>query len=65
MKTNDNFPLISKELVNAIEECFPQRDFDAQADHNILVFHYGQRSVVNFLRSKYNEQNENILDKTS
>ena len=65
MKTNDNFPLISKELVNAIEECFPQRDFGSQTDHNILVFHYGKRSVVNFLRSKYNEQNENILNKNS
>tara|TARA_R100000278_G_scaffold22077_3_gene20807 strand:- start:17 stop:214 length:198 start_codon:yes stop_codon:yes gene_type:complete len=55
------FPQVSEALINAIEGAFPLYEFQISDDLNSLNYHYGQRSVVRFLRSKYYEQNENIL----
>lgn len=59
----EDFPTITPALLKAVEEIFPQRDFECNADMQKLMFHYGQRSVINFLKSKYQEQNQNLPNK--
>jgi hypothetical protein len=55
-------PAIPEEIVKYLEDVFPMQDFNTDTDFRRLDFHYGQRSVVRFLRSKLYEQNENILN---
>ena len=62
-KNTSNFPSIPKEVVEALNNSFPMKDFGENMEYKSLMFHYGQRSVVNFLISKYNEQNETIINK--
>ena len=57
-----NEPRIPLAVVKYLEELFRSQDFDYRTDLRQLDHHYGQRSVVVFLRSKYEEQNENILN---
>jgi hypothetical protein len=52
---------VSKELIEALDERFPMRDFDTSSTLRELDYHYGQRSVINFLRDKLEEQIENSL----
>ena len=56
------FPLVTKALVKELEERFPMRDFEPTNSIANLNYHYGQRSVINFLRNQYEIQNENILN---
>jgi hypothetical protein len=53
-----NVPL---SIVEFLEELYPPRDFTPDTDIRHLDYFYGQRSVIRFLRAKYDEQNENIL----
>ncbi len=55
------FPNVTKMLVKALEEVFPKRDFDTSTSLRDLDYHYGQRSVVTFLKNKLEEQSENII----
>ncbi len=55
-------PLIQEQIVSYLESVFPAQDFTTETDYRKLDFHYGQRSVVRFIRSKFYEQNENILN---
>lgn len=55
------FPQVTKRLVTELEKTFPKRDFDTSTSLRDLDYHYGQRSVINFLRSKLEEQSETIL----
>ena len=57
----ESFPNVTKTLVKALEDTFPKRDFDTEKSLRELDFHYGQRSVVNFLKQKLIEQSERIL----
>ena len=57
-----NEPVIPEHIVKYLEDVFPMQDFGVNTDFRKLDFHYGQRSVVRFLRSKMYEQNENILN---
>lgn len=57
-------PFISEEVVDYIEKAFPMKDFSANAKHEEMLYHYGQRSVVRFLKHKHVEQNENVLNPT-
>jgi hypothetical protein len=50
-------------MLKALDERFPMQDFGQTSDITKLNFHYGQRSVINFLKSEYAIQNENILTK--
>ncbi len=65
----DNRPLIevpplSSALIEALETSFPSRDFTPdELDVSKLGFHFGQRSVVNFLTHHYQLQTETILNK--
>ena len=56
------FPVVDEALLKSLDEHFPMKDFAVVGDLNKLNYHYGQRSVVQFLRSKFYEQNENILN---
>ena len=62
MSKDLEFPPISKSLLEALEEFYPKKDFDFDTPSNYLVFHYGQRHVINFLRNQYELQNDNILN---
>jgi hypothetical protein len=55
------FPKVTKSLIKSLEEIFPKKDFNTETTLRELDYHYGQRSVVNFLRLKLEEQSENIL----
>ena len=59
----DEFPTITPALLKAMENSFPQTDFGYNAEMSKLMFHYGQRSVINFLKSKHDQQNENLTNK--
>lgn len=58
-----NFPPISAALIKCLEEVYPSQDFTPSKPVRDLDFHYGQRSVVNFIKHTYQIQNENILTK--
>ena len=38
-------------MLKALDERFPMQDFGQTDDITKLNFHYGQRSVINFLKS--------------
>jgi len=62
-KVNQIGHLISLEFLQALEEVYPLRlpnihDSDRQLWHKV-----GERSVVEFLKAKYEEANENPLTK--
>lgn len=62
MDKNDAFPAVSSNFINKLEEVFPLRDdFNHGTAQNALMFYYGQRSVVRFLKEQHKIQNENIL----
>ena len=65
MKIEDTkqFPKLSKVLVKTLDEdIFPAKDFPATNDVAKLNYHYGQRSVIQYLKHQYKIQNENILN---
>jgi hypothetical protein len=64
MKIEDTkqFPKLSKVLITTLDEVFPSKDFPATDDVAKLNFHYGQRSVIQYLKHQYKIQNENILN---
>ena len=58
---NKSFPFVSNELVKELDEIFPPKEFSPKDDLRDMDYYFGQRNIVNFLRAKYAEQNENIL----
>jgi hypothetical protein len=58
-----NLPPISAALIKCLEEVYPAQDFTPSKEIRELDYHYGQRSVVNFLKHTHQIQNENILTK--
>ena len=61
MKQENQFPPINRELMEALKEQFPMRDFGPTAPLREIDHHYGQRAVITFLEFKYDEQRENSL----
>jgi hypothetical protein len=55
------FPTVTKTFIDSLDERFPHKDFGVSEDINKLNFHYGQRSVISFLKAQYALQNENVL----
>lgn len=55
------FPFISDELIRSLDEIFPPKEFTPTDDLRVMDYYFGQRNIVNFLRAKNAEQNENIL----
>ncbi len=65
MKVENDLPPISSSIINKLEEVFPLRDdFDTATGQNALMFYYGQRSVIRYLKNQHKLQNENILNKS-
>ncbi len=55
------FPVVSSELVKRLNEVFPPKEFEPKDDLRQMDYYFGQRNIVNYLRAKNAEQNENIL----
>ena len=55
------FPIVSSELVNELDELFPQKEFSPKDNLRDMDYYFGQRNLINFLRAKNAEQTENIL----
>lgn len=60
---NKSFPFVSNELVKELDEVFPAKEFEPKDDLRDMDYYFGQRNLINFLRAKNAEQNENILTK--
>ncbi len=60
---NKSFPFVSNELVKELDEVFPPKEFEPKDDLRDMDYYFGQRNLINFLRAKNAEQNENILTK--
>ena len=56
-----SFPVVSDELVKSLDEVFPAKEYSPKDDLRDMDYYYGQRNIVNFLRAKNAEQQENIL----
>jgi hypothetical protein len=54
-------PTVPKELLQYLATLFPDRCSRLTESEREIFYHSGQRSVVDFLIQKYNEQNENVL----
>jgi hypothetical protein len=59
--TQENFPVISEALVKELDKIFPMQDFSYTTDPRKIDYHSGQRSVINWLKDKFEIQNDNIL----
>lgn len=60
----ETFPHIPEDLLNALEEAFPERSADLNWSDREVWYKAGQRQVVRFLRNAFEEQNSNILNTT-
>jgi len=63
LKTNTDsisIPIIKDDLINALDELFPEASADLQWSEKEVWFKSGQRSVVKFLLSQYKEQKEDV-----
>ena len=59
----DEFPPVSKELIEEINKLFPEMSADLKWSEKEVWFRSGQRSIVRFLNSHYIKQNDNIMEK--
>jgi hypothetical protein len=55
------FPYISEELLNELEERFPNQSPHLNETHQDLMWRGGQRSVVEFLRGQFEERTSRQL----
>lgn len=59
------FPSVSEELLQALEELFPDRLPDTpHTPVTQVAALVGQQDVIRFLRKQFEEQNRNILEGT-
>ena len=56
-------PVIPKDLLDALDVLFPERTPPITMEYREICFRSGQRSVINFLHEKLNQQSENVLEK--
>ena len=52
-------PLISEELINYLEQLFPDKCADLKDTDKEIFYKSGQRSVVNHLKEQFKIQGEN------
>jgi|TARA_R100000482_G_scaffold112493_1_gene55028 hypothetical protein len=62
MNMNDEFPPISKALLEHLEKQFPAKVFTPSQTIEQVMFYSGQRQIVEMLRHQYNYQNESVLN---
>jgi hypothetical protein len=60
---NNRFPPITKELLDELEKRFPDLMPDFNDSIETIRFKQGQVSVIRFLRTTFDSQNRNILEK--
>lgn len=60
---NNKFPLVSKELLQELEKRFPDTCPEPDLSLDQIRFKQGQVSVIRFLRSQFDLQSTNILEK--
>jgi len=56
------FPLLTEELIKALDSHYPQRHPDLSLSDREIWFRAGQRSVVDFLIEHQDRQKENMLN---
>jgi len=57
----DKFPDVSGDLVQYLDTLFPDKSADLQWSDKEVWYKSGQRSVINFLIEKLNQQEETII----
>lgn len=57
-----NLPIIPKELLEALDQMYPERCPDPRADDREIWMAVGRRQVVRVLKEHYDRQNRNILE---
>ena len=63
MDNSKRFPVVSKELIEELERRFPDRSPELATSIDEIRFKSGQVSVVKLLRTMFDVQNRNILEK--
>lgn len=53
---------ISEHLVNELDQVFAVKEFGPNTSIDEIMYHYGQRSVVRFLKHHLTIQTDNILN---
>ena len=53
---------ISEMLVKELDEIFAVKEFSPNSSKDEIMYHYGQRSVVRFLKHHLTIQSDNILN---
>jgi hypothetical protein len=61
--SKSKFPHISKELLEGLEERFADKMPEPTETLDTIRFKQGQVSVIRFLRTTFEMQNRNILEK--
>ena len=59
---NLTLPTIPKELLNVLNDLFPEQTPDLSMETKEIYYKIGQRSVIRFLNKKFEEQNINIME---
>jgi hypothetical protein len=62
MQDKSQFPPIDKALILALDKLFPNESADINLLEKYIWYKSGQVSVVNFLKRKFDEQNETIIE---
>ena len=58
----DKFPPIDKGLIDALDNLFKDQSPDLDWVDRTVWYKAGQVSVVKFLKTKFNEQNETVIE---
>ena len=64
LKTKTDFkplPLLKADLINSLDERFPEQNADLKWSDREVWFKAGQRSVIKFLLKEYEEQKEDVF----
>ena len=56
-------PVITNELLEALDQLFPEKTPEINMEPKEMYFRIGQRSVVRFLHAEAKKQSENLLEK--
>jgi len=56
-----SMPALSEDLINALDERFPEQSADLKWTEKEIWYKSGQRSVIKFLLTTMEEQNEDVF----
>ena len=56
-----SMPRLSEDLINALDERFPEQSADLKWTEKEIWYKSGQRSVIKFLLTTMEEQNEDVF----